>query len=317
MPTTNGKSDVLELLNETRPIRADMTLAEASDRLAALSKAKPEGSRVLEINPELAQHILDTCNVSNRPMKPGKVREYAEAMAQGLWGLTGDTIKFSPEGALRDGQNRLAATVRARRPLLTHVVFNVDADLFARMDIGKNRTPADIFHIAGYTYPNYAAATVRWLLILTGENPNNRGAHFTPEELLRAYRERFDPIDIEDSVKRALEVKKTQGAPVASTAALHYLMARLDKEKADAFLDDWASGQGNSNAPQRKLQSALVDISVRSNNRVHESVRNALILRAFNAYAIGRTLRKPELDFEPGEDEFPKLVGKPLNQVLQ
>jgi hypothetical protein len=46
-------------------------------------------------------------------------------------------------------------------------------------------------------------------------------------------------------------------------------------------------------------------------------VRNALILRAFNAYAIGRTLRKPELDFEPGEDEFPKLVGRPLNQVLQ
>lgn len=306
-----------KLLADPRPIRADMPLEEAAKRLADLSAAKPEGSRVVEITPELAQHILDTCNVSNRPMKPGKIREYAEAMKAGLWGLTGDTLKFSSEGALRDGQNRLAATVRAKTPLVTHVVFNVDADLFARMDIGKNRTPADVFHIAGYTYPNYAAATVRWLLILTGDNPNNRGAHFTPEELLRAYRERFDPVDIEESVKKALEVKRTQGAPVASVAALHYLMARTDKEKADAFIRDWAEGQGGAQAPTRKLQTALVDISLKSNNRVHESVRNALILRAFNAYAIGRTLRKPELAFEPGEDEFPKLVGKPLNQVLQ
>lgn len=313
--TYSAEANNIKLLEEPRPIRADMPLEEAVDRLASLSHSRPEGSRVLEITPELAQHILSTCNVANRPMKPGKVREYANAMAKGQWGLTGDTIKFSDEGVLRDGQNRLAAAVRAKHTLVTHVVFNVDADLFARMDIGKNRTPADVFHIAGFSYANYVAATTRWLLILTSENPNNRGAYYSPEDLLRAYRERFNPMAIEDSVKLALEVKKAQGAPVAATAALHYLMSLTNKEKADAFMADWISGQGGPTAPTRRLQQALVDISLASNGRVHETVRNALIVRAFNAYYHRRSMKKTEMDFVPGESEFPKLLGKPLKEV--
>lgn len=317
MPTEWTDEAKAALLAEARPIRADMTLEEMADRLAVLSEAKPEGSRVIEISPEFAAHILETCNTSNRPMKPGKIKEYTDALATDMWGLTGDTIKFSGDGVLRDGQNRLAACVRSKKPLLTHVVFNVNPELFSRMDIGKNRTPADVFHIAGLTYPNYAAAVVRWLLILTSDNPNNRGAHFTAEQLLRAYRERFDPVDIEASVKAALEVKKTQGAPVASVAALHYLMSRLNPDTANAFLRDWAEGQGPATSPTRRLQKALVDIAVATNNRVHESVRNALILRAFNAYVKKGKLAKGDMEFDPTKDEFPKLLGKPLHNIVK
>lgn len=110
-----------------------------------------------------------------------------------MWGITGDTVKFGSDGLLKDGQNRLSACVRSGKPLTTHVVFGIDPKLFARMDIGKNRNGADVFSIAGVPHANHVAAAVRWWLILMSEDPADRGAQFSNEELLKAYRDNIDP----------------------------------------------------------------------------------------------------------------------------
>src|SRR5262249_7220576 len=146
------------------------------------------------------------------------IKRYAADLLAGRWGLTGDTIKFGSNGLLRDGQNRLAASVRAGRPIRSHVVFGVDPDLFARMDIGKNRTPADVFAIAGISHATHVAGSVRWLLILTSDNPGDRGAQFSNEELLAAYRERFDADKLEHSIQCALAVRRSTRHPVAPLA---------------------------------------------------------------------------------------------------
>lgn len=298
-----------EVLEQIIPIAANQPLPEQVARLQVLTKAKPETSRILEIGPELAEHILTSRNVSNRPMKSGKIKAYAADLRSGRWGMTGDTIKFASDGTLKDGQNRLAAVVRAHGPVLkTHAVFGVDSDLFTRMDIGKNRTPADVFHIAGLHYPAHAAATVRWLNILTSDNPNNRGASFTNDELLEAYRGRYDPVLIEDSVRIGLEVKKGTGAPVGAMAALHYIFAKEDgPEKATAFFLEWANDNGSARSATRQLQTRLQELAIQTNNRIHESVRNALVTQAYLAYRKGGTVTRKELNFEPGEDAFPAL----------
>lgn len=299
-------------INTVRPITADMPFPAQQAALEALCKARPEQSFILEIGPELAEHILTTRNVSNRPMKPGKIKEYAAALRSGQWGLTGDTLKFAPDGTLKDGQNRLAAVVRANGPALqTHAVFGISADLFTRMDIGKNRTPADVFSIAGLQYAAQAAATVRWLLILTSDFPGNRGASFSNETLLEAYKERFDPISVERSVRVAMEVKKGTGAPVGSVAALHYLFALEDGEDmATRFMLDWANGNGARNAPNKVLQKRLDDLMLQTNNRIHETVRNAMIVQAYLAYRDDKPIKAKDLAFEPGEDEFPKITKR-------
>ncbi len=301
-----------KVIDMSRPIKANMSLEDQLHVLEALCRAKPDRSRVLEIGPELAEAILTQRNVSNRPMKPGKIKEYAEALRSGAWGLTGDTLKFGTDGTLKDGQNRLAAVVRANGPVLeTHAVFGIDPALFTQMDIGKNRTPADIFNIAGLQYAAQAAATVRWLMILTSDNPANRGAHFTNEELLSAYKTRFEPLDIDRSVKVAIEVKKGTGAPVGAVAALHYLFAKEDGDDvATRFMLDWANGVGPRNAPTKVLQKRLDVIMLATNNRIHESVRNAMIVQAYIAYRAGRTIKPADLSYEPGE-RFPELrAGK-------
>lgn len=292
-----------------RKITASMPFTAQLATLDALIKRPPTNSRVIEFSPKLAEHILTHLNVKNRPTKPAKIKKYADDLADGLWGLTGDTIKFGSDGLLKDGQNRFAASVRVGKSLISHAVFGIDPQLFARMDIGKNRTGADVFSIAGISYANHVAATVRWLLILTGSDPSDRGAQFSNEELLQAHRETFDPERLEHSIQAALAVKKTTRHPVGPLAALHYLFSVSNQQKADAFFDEWATGRAKrARAPSRYLQNQLIEIARKSNNRVHENVRNALIIKAWNAYIAGRSVSKSEMSHAVS-DPMPK-IGK-------
>lgn len=292
-----------------RKIRAAMPLAEQLSTLEALIRKPPTNTRVIEFSHELAEHILANLNSNNRNRKPAKIKRYAEDMASGNWGLTGDTIKFGSNGELRDGQNRLAACVRAGTAFESHVVFGIDPGLFARMDVGKNRTGGDVFKIAGIGYPNHVAAAVRWLLILGSDEPSNRGAQFSNEELLAGYRQRFDPEKLEESIKAALKVKRATRHPVGPLAALHYLFSERDPKRADAFYDEWETGRAKRvRAPARFLQNRLTEIANKNDRRMHENVRNALIIKAWNAYIAGHTVSKAYMSHLL-EDPIPQIEG--------
>src|SRR5262245_41063508 len=105
-----------------RKIRASMPLHEQIAALGELIRRPPTNSRVIEFSPKLAEYVLTKLNPNNRPMKPAKIKKYAIDLTDGLWGLTGDTIKFGSDSLLKDGQNRLAACVRAGKVLTSHVV---------------------------------------------------------------------------------------------------------------------------------------------------------------------------------------------------
>lgn len=292
-----------------RKIKSAAPLNEQIATLGELIGRPPTNSRVIEFSPKLAEYVLTKLNRNNRPMKPAKIKKYSADLSAGSWGLTGDTIKFGTDGLLKDGQNRLSACVRAGKPFTTHVVFGIDPELFARMDIGKNRTGGDVFAIAGVSYAGHVAATVRWLLILSSSDPADRGAQFSNEELLKAYREAFDAERLEHSIHCALAVRKTCGHPVGPLAALHYLFSDRDQKKADEFFDEWASGRAKKvRAPSRFLQKRLVEIAASSNNRVHENVRNALIIKAWNSFLARRTVSKAEMQHAIS-DTMPRIAG--------
>lgn len=309
MNTVSTLNKVHREVGEERKIRANMPLVEQVSALQSLIKNAPTNSRVIEFSPKLAEHILKTLNINNRPMKSGKIKEYSADIAESKWGLTGDTVKFGTDGYLKDGQNRLSACVRAGKPMSSHVVFGIDPKLFARMDIGKNRNGADVFSIAGINYANHVSATVRWLLILTSKDPGNRGEQFSNEDLLQAYQEKFDPENLEHSVQAALEVRKTCGHPIGPLAALHYIFSEKDRKRADTFFDEWANGRGvKARAPSRYLQKCLVELASASNNRVHENVRNALIIKAWNAFVNGRSVTKAVMQHAVS-DPIPAIEG--------
>ena len=142
------------------------------------------------ITPVIAEALLRDYNFDNRPKKPKAIARYAEDMAAQRWSLTGDTIKFSKEKRLRDGQNRLAACVRAGAPFRTYIVFGIDDTAFDRMDQGRNRSGSDVLAIAGYSNTAALSGAVRWAHLIETGRAKNRDTYPAPE-VLRLLRERY------------------------------------------------------------------------------------------------------------------------------
>jgi hypothetical protein len=135
---------------------------KALERIRRCIDNPPENSKVFTITPMVAQALLRDYNFENRPKKPKAIARYADDMAAQRWSLTGDTIKFSAEKRLRDGQNRLMACVQAGAPFTTYIVFGVDDAAFDRMDQGRSRSGSDVLAIAGYTNTAALSGAVRW-----------------------------------------------------------------------------------------------------------------------------------------------------------
>ncbi len=244
----------------------------------------PATSRIIDIDPASAATILEERNKGNRPPKPNKVQQFAADMVKDAWGLTGDTLKFAPDGRLLDGQNRLAAGVRAGRSFKTHVVFGIDPALFGRMDIGKPRNPADVLHIAGYKYASTLASALRWAYLLD-TNPYNRET-FRPEFVLELARDHYP--DIEESIKYGRDINRQFAHPAGQAAALMYKFSQSDKVKSQDFLQAWLKGQRNGKYQVIDTMQALLHSQKANNNgRIHELTRAAVIIKAWNIFKAG------------------------------
>ena len=279
------------------------------DILAALQKYianPPENSRVFEFTPGISSWVLENLNVGNRTKKPQKIKEYADDMAAESWGLTGATIVFGSDGLLKDGQNRLMASVQSGKNFVTHTVFGVDPSLFAKMDIGKIRNPGDVFHISGIKNANDVSAAVRWLDILTSDNPLSRQTR-SADYLLKKYQEVFEGVS--ESINPARMIRRNCAHPVGNVAALHYLFSLANADKADEFLNRWATGiRDGQKDPISNMQSQIMAIKTANQGRIHEAVRNALIIKAWNTFFAGSKIALSRMQWNLGEP-FPQITG--------
>lgn len=248
-------------------------------------KNPPSHSVIIEIDPDTAAEILKERNQGNRPPKPNKVQQFAADLARGRWGLTGDTIKFAPDGRLLDGQNRLSATVRSGHSLRTHVVFGIDPSLFGRMDIGKPRNAADVLHIAGFKYASTLAAAIRWAHLLDTD-PYNRET-LQPDFVLELARKKYS--DIEAFLKDGRDINKQFSHPAGQVAALIYKFSKSDETKAKDFVRAWLRGDRNGKYQIVDTMQALLHSQKANNNgRIHELTRAGIIIKAWNIFKAGQ-----------------------------
>ncbi len=80
------------------------------------------------------------------------------------WLVTGQSITFTQDGVLQDGQHRLLASVESGMPLKTVVVYGVEDRAFAVTDSGKVRTNGEILAMLGYDNSNELSALVRSII---------------------------------------------------------------------------------------------------------------------------------------------------------
>ena len=288
-----------------------LTEQQTLDAIVKFIGAPPPNSRVYQITPLIAGQLIEDYNDENRPKKPAKIRRYMDDMAAGKWGLTGDTIKFSDKGRLRDGQNRLYACIASEKPFLTHIVFGIDDKLFDVMDRGKNRDASDVLAIAGIEHHRSVGQAVAWAERLS-VNPKARGG-LEPRTALDLYKRRYKGKGLDGWVEEAREIHKAVAHPVGLVAALLWHIAqRHDDKAAQKFADAWKAGNCEGQ-PRRRHTSidgmiaALQELAKMANNRVHDTVRAAWAVMAWNAFHQGRVMKKSGFKWKP-DDDFPVIA---------
>lgn len=106
--------------------------------------------RIPELGPDFAAELLANRHPSQRPLRPGHVKQLARAMREGRWRWTADTFKFDRELRCIDGQHRLAAIVESGVVLKDALFATLDDDeAFRVLDQGVVRSLGDLMTTAG------------------------------------------------------------------------------------------------------------------------------------------------------------------------
>ena len=287
-------------------IKGKTSEKDVASNLSKYITSPPENSRIVTFTPEIAAWVMETYNDGNRPKKPARIKTYAEDMGDHAWGLTGDTVKFSNKGRLRDGQNRMMACVRAGTPFTTHVMFGIEDDLFHVMDTGKPRGVADVLSIAGYVNTNVLASALRWAYILDTD-PNSR-LGLSNEKALELIRGAY--ADIVTSMPIGSRLYSQYNHPAGQMAAMHRLFSRAGgSDVADQFFNSWSSGDRSGRARViGHLQDSLARVKDANHGRIHDTIRAAMIVKGWNLYCAKRKGGVKACLMQMGE-EFPQVEG--------
>lgn len=288
------------------------TLDEQKEIFARLvATARTNGpAHVHLITPELAEWLLKNRHGGNRRPSARSIENYAEAMEENDWPVTGATIVVGRSGNILDGQHRLMGCIRSGQAFMTYIVFGIDDSTFTRIDTGRKRTNIDAFQIDGIAHPSTSAKAARWLRIQM-ENPEDRGVTFTNDELLSWLKGKaVDRKLFEECVSYAIALKKDSKLlkcelPDGQMAALFYLFAKKSKPDMIKFV---ALLRAGNKQPAISLYASINQARLSSGGRIHEVLRNGRVIQAWNAFRDGRRASANTLNYTPERHDYPEIV---------
>jgi hypothetical protein len=249
-------------------------------------------TEVITVSPVLAKNWLSRNIQHNRKVKKSTVAHFAKLMANSLWKLNGEAIKFDANGNLVDGQHRLYACLQAGVAFQTLVVRGLSQQDFYTLDGRGVRRVADFIDSTDRTTK---ASIIQALYRYQNGNEvshssGNTGA--APIEAMSMYESQRELIDLGNRYANRL---RDFGAPsVLGFAALYYssLSPKKDKQKVDRFVDDVCSGIGlNYGDPALTLRERLLKLRA-SKSKVTKEITMGFFMRAYCAYRDGKKLFK-------------------------
>ncbi len=271
----------------------------------------PEGSVLMNIAPAMSEIMMERNEDEewkNRPKSRLTVDAYTRQMKIG-WRLTGETIIFSKSGHLLNGQNRLAAAIKASESFPCHVVFGMEEDAFKFIDIGKRRTAGDIFSIKRVPNAIAISAATGWLWKYhnTGMSTPSSLLKPTNDELYQYYLEHQD-LQKSYGAGRRFATYKILNAAV--TIMLHYEAARKNRALADEWFERLATGIGftTTRDPAAKLRQLLIDDKTQL-KRYGELYLAAFTVQAWNAMRQNKPVKVFRWRTEQAPNvPFPRIV---------
>ena len=242
------------------------------------------------ISPAQAKEFLER-NPHNRPLSEFTVRRYADDMQNDRWNSSnGETIKVSLNGDLVDGQHRMAALIRANRPVAMLVVRGIDPIAFKTIDAGKTRNLKDTLSLEGYKKVDILASAGRMSYnYIAGVTYNYSPTPSTTEEFIRAY-------PYLGELAKKLGNHSHNRFPKSALTAVLFLAndnRQLDSE-LKTFIEGLMYGQGLWKGDARlTLREWMNNQQITKTGRrvgVRTNLVFSAIARAWNAFASGKEL---------------------------
>lgn len=203
-------------------------------------------SEIELITPLIAEQYLET-NQNNRKLNKKMVAEYAQQIKSGEWLQNGESIKFSEEGKLLDGQHRLQAIILSETPCEVLVIRGLKKESFKTIDTGKRRSRSDVLYMAGYQNVNTLAGALRLVGIFEETRNRNiypgifKGRRMTNTRILELASTKKGMQTAVDALYGEYNYVNRLLGPSAG-AALFYVLSKKDKELAAEFFSALATG---------------------------------------------------------------------------
>lgn len=268
---------------------------------------KARGIEEVRVTPEVAQHWL-SFNVSNRELTQAKIDQFKADMERGYWNDDGATIRFA-HGKLLDGQHRLTALVLANVTIRMIAVHGLNSESQVTMDTGRGRTPRDVLSIEGLD--KWGSSTLGAAIHTIMAQETGRALYspikFTNREVRNYYLEHRSRLDATVQACKGY-TRKHCVLPMARVMAMHYILSKVDQDKATSFFDKLMSGEDLAkSSPVFHLRDRLMnDLIDKKSRTAYEQFH--FIVRAWNTFRRGGTVKSNTFLYPRDGESFPEIV---------
>lgn len=267
------------------------------------------------ITPDLAQAILNECNIDNRNPREQQVRRLVKDMNEGRWHMTGAPISFDRDGNLLDGQHRLLGTVRSNTTQTFLVVRGLDPEAREAIDTGSRRTFSDLIQCCNVPVsdPKHAGAVATRLWAFDGGCCNTAYsiiAYPNHGEAMAYLNDHLDAIVASAQASKAWSSTHAMPSlPSSWLGALHAILSRVDAADAHRFFEGIAtSSLDGADDPRqvllRTLRTPRTDITSPSRS----SFWAFITFRTWNAWRRGEALTTIRINSHGSPIEMPHPI---------
>jgi hypothetical protein len=279
--------------------------------------------QVETISPFTAEQYLKR-NTNNRTVSKAKLYELQTEIGEVGWRLLPDVIAFDTDGVLLNGQHRLTVISKGSRGVPMLVGRGFERTAMDSMDRGKKRNLGDTLSLRGEKYAQALGSVIRGLHQyekLHSFSPNGGGRSSATESVLLGYFYDEARPDLAIDLRRAVAQHYGKNVFGISSTDLTIIMYCIEQahgpDEATAFFSALRLGENlQQDNPVWHLRDRLMKSqqaqasNTRRNDLLSRKVTAALIIKAFNAWVQGDSVKN--LRWRPGgsrPEPFPLVDG--------
>lgn len=247
------------------------------------------------IGPEEAADILDNHNAQNRTIKPKTLAQYVRSMQADEWEFVGDPIRFDRGGELLDGQHRLLAVVKSKRPQQFVIVRNLEPDTQRYMDTGAKRSAADQLKIEGVALPRESAQIATLVMHWQGHDLPHMNIKYSNFEIVEFVEGNTNGI--EAAAKHAAALYHATRATKGLSGAVYFMAAETaGTDTAAEFFGLLVTGAGlAAGSPVLLLRNKLIFWASTSGRKPERAEQLYFYVRCWNGWRKGEELERLQL----------------------